>query len=317
MKKNTGNTILVTGSTAIDQTGTYQGAFDDYQNRYPIEALNMSFQLGNMKTSFGGCGPNMAYGLNLLGADVVPLSSAGRNFRDRYLQHLIDAGVNTDYIMIDDSVETCASCLMINDLHGNQIIGFYPGPDEPKRLSPKELPMISEVSLALLGPEAPELTLSQGRELFELQVPLIVDPGQVIAAFNEDQIRELLELANYLIINEHEHQILLQNAGLSETELLHLVEEVVITRGEQGVDIYRDGARHTIAALADISIIEPTGCGDSFRAGYAYGILNGLTIKHRAQIGCIMAAVNLACEETQRYRTTFAEVESIRQERYS
>ena len=101
--------ILITGSTAIDQTGFYDNSFEDYEASYPVHALNVSLQLNDMKTSFGGCAPNIAYGLRQLGVDGIPLSSAGRNFMDQYYQHLINAGVNVDYIMVDWDVPCCAS----------------------------------------------------------------------------------------------------------------------------------------------------------------------------------------------------------------
>ena len=93
--------ILVTGSTAIDQTGIYDGSFEDYQAAYPIKGFNVSFQLADMRTSFGGCAPNIAHGLTQLGINAIPLSSAGRNFVDQYRGHLIDLGINIDFIAVD------------------------------------------------------------------------------------------------------------------------------------------------------------------------------------------------------------------------
>ena len=157
--------MLVTGSTAIDSIGTYNGSFEEYQAQYPISALNTSFQLTDLKSSFGGCAPNIAYGLHQLGVNVIPLSSAGRNFRDRYLPHMKQLGINVDHITIDDSIEHSASCMMINDLHGNQIIGFYPGPANPLRESPADLEEIDRVALAVLAPENAQLMLRQARQL--------------------------------------------------------------------------------------------------------------------------------------------------------
>ncbi|HCC43349.1 MAG TPA: hypothetical protein DEQ32_03045, partial [Gammaproteobacteria bacterium] len=128
--------ILVAGSTAIDQTGHYAGDFEEYQARYPINALNLSFQLTEMHTSFGGCAPNIAWGLCQLGVKALPLSSAGRNFEDRYSAHLRANNIETKYIAIDENSENSASCVMVNDSVGNQIIGFYPGPDSSKRKLP-------------------------------------------------------------------------------------------------------------------------------------------------------------------------------------
>ncbi|MBL6688763.1 MAG: carbohydrate kinase family protein [Pseudomonadales bacterium] len=303
-----GDVVLVTGSTAIDHTGFYDGSFEDYEEQYPVTAFNASFQLGGMRTSFGGCAPNIAYGLNLLGIKGIPLSSAGRNFRDHYEAHLTSNGIDTRFIFIDDDVAYCASCLMINDEEGNQVIGFYPGPHDPKRQLPSELPIINEVRLANLGPEEPHLTLKQARDLAALGIPMVADPGQVTASFSRKDIRELLELVDALIVNEHELDVLLSNGGLDQQALMAKVPELVVTHSEQGVDVYRDGACTHVSAVPDVEIVEVTGCGDAFRAGYIYGMLNNLGIRERAEIGCVMAAINLACEETQRYRTSIDEV---------
>ena len=310
------NIILVTGSTAIDQTGTYDGSFEEYRANYPSKAFNVSFQLAHMRTSFGGCAPNIAHGLTQLGIDAIPLSSAGRDFTDHYRAHLIHLGINIDFIAVADNVANCASCMMINDAHGNQIIGFYPGPNNPGRQSPEMLPFIDNIVLTILGPEEPELTLRQGKILFEHNVPLMVDPSQVISAFSRDQIRELLKLARYLVINHHEFEVLKTNGGLTDKEIFSQVPEVILTRGDKGVTIYsREGICH-VEAVPDVKVAEVTGCGDAFRAGYAYGIVNNLNLEERGQAGCIMAARNLENPETQRYRMTATELVRLQTEIY-
>lgn len=308
--------ILVTGSTAIDQTGTYDGSFEEYQSNYPSKAFNVSFQLAHMRTSFGGCAPNIAHGLTQLGIDAIPLSSAGRNFDDQYRTHLIDLGINIDFIAVADDVANCASCMMINDAHGNQIIGFYPGPINPERQSPETLPFIDDIALTILGPEEPDLTLRQGRILFERNIPLMVDPGQVIAAFSRDQIRELLKIARYLVINHHEFEVLKTNGDLTGEEIFSQVPEVILTRGDKGVAIYSREGVCQVEAVPDVEVAEVTGCGDAFRAGYAYGIVNNLNLAKRGQAGCIMAARNLENPETQRYRMTATELARLQTEIY-
>lgn len=308
--------ILVTGSTAIDQTGLFAGSFETYQARYPIKALNMSLPLGGMRTSFGGCAPNIAYGLNLLGVAAIPLSSAGRNFRDHYEDHLRQSGINIDYIAVDDSVEHCASCMMFNDSEGNQIIGFYPGPGTPLRKLPSEIVEIDEVRLVILGPEAPALTLKQARNVAALDIPMMFDPGQVISDFSREALLEMLSLASILIVNDYEFSVLLENSELDAAAVLNRVDEVIVTRGSQGADIHQRGDFWHVDAIADVEVVEVTGCGDAFRAGYAYGVLEGLSPDQRGQLGCVMAMLNLVTEETQNYHTSLAEVLALRDKHY-
>ena len=312
----TARSVLVTGSTAIDQTGFYDGSFRQYQKQYPMEAMNASFQLAGMRTSFGGCAPNIAYGLHQLGVDVIPLSSAGRNFLDHYRSHLLDLGINIDYITVDEAQEHCASCLMINDDLGNQIIGFYPGPKDPKRKLPHEIIQISDVKLAILGPEEPGLTLRQARDLSELSIPIMADPGQVTATFVKEEILELLRLADFLIVNQYEHEIIKTNAQLDDKALTSMLHELVVTRGEHGVDVYSDNQVHHVDATPEVDIVDVTGCGDAFRAGYAYGYLCEQSVEEKAQLGCLMAMLNLKSPETQRYITSADNLTELRSNTY-
>ena len=309
-------TVLVAGSTAIDMTGIYSGDFQEYQSAYPISALNMSFQLADMQSSFGGCAPNIAWGLAQLSVKSIALSSAGRNFRAQYESHLKRHGIDTRYISIDDTVENCATCLMINDQHGNQIIGFYPGPNSPNRKLPNQIPEIREIRLAILGPELPVLTLKQARDLKRLDIPIMFDPGQVVTEYQQTDILEMLELADYVIINEHEFEVICTKSDLSAEAICAKISEVVVTHGDSDVKIFHNGSRTLVAPIQDMSVLDVTGCGDAFRAGYAYGILNDLSIKSRAEFGCIMAMLNLQTKHTQNYKTSLREVSLIRDELY-
>ncbi|MBT4162236.1 MAG: carbohydrate kinase family protein [Gammaproteobacteria bacterium] len=309
-------TVLISGSTAIDQTGFYAGDFAEYESGYSINALNVSFQLREMQTSFGGCAPNIAWGLTQLGITAIPLSSAGRNFRDRYLDHLVAHGIDTSYIAINDDSDNCASCMMINDEHGNQIIGFYPGPGSPDRKLPSEISEINDVALAILGPEMPNLALAQARDLSAVNVPMIFDPGQVISEYQRAEIVELLSLADILIVNDYEYSVLQKNSGLTPGKIIELVAEVVVTHGANGVEIItQEGIIH-VDALPDVRIVDVTGCGDAFRAGYTCGILEDLNPLGRGQFGCIMAMLNLTTPQTQNYKTSLSEIRSLQRKYY-
>ena len=308
--------VLVTGSTAIDQTGIYPDSFETYQHQYRIEAFNASFQLADIKTSFGGCAVNIVYGLHLLGIKAKPLSSAGRNFRDRYLPRLNQLGIDVSHIAIDDTREHSASCMILNDAHGNQIIGFYPGPAVPGRQLPSALAIIDQVALAVLAPEAAQLMLKQAQDLAPLKIPIILDPGQVISDFKRDEILALLELSTCLIANEYEYRVLQTNGGIDHQDVLAAISHLVITRADQGVSIYRDGQQYQVDAVADVDIVDVTGCGDAFRAGYVYGMVENLGPIACGQLGCVMAALNLTTPATQNYEADVATVKKLQSEYY-
>ena len=308
--------ILVAGSTAIDQTGHYAGDFEEYQARYPINALNLSFQLTEMHTSFGGCAPNIAWGLCQLGVKALPLSSAGRNFEDRYSAHLRANNIETKYIAIDENSENSASCVMVNDSVGNQIIGFYPGPDSSKRKLPSEITEIDSIALAILGPEVPTLCLRQARDLARIDVPFVFDPGQVVGDYKRNDILELLSLADYLILNNHEFGVLQTNGKLTAEDIYSKVSEVVVTNGAEGVDLVRGTKALHVQAVNGVEIIDVTGCGDAFRAGYLYGVINQFDTRTRAELGCIMAVLNLQTSHTQNYRTDLKQVMELKEHYY-
>jgi adenosine kinase len=295
--------VLVCGSAAIDYLGRYAGSFKDYQERFPIAGLNISLQLAKLTSSYGGCGMNIAYGLNRLGVDVTPLTSVGRDFRDHYLGHLEQIGIDTRYVCIDESYEHSAHCIIFSDDLGNQITAFNPGASlSGTHTLPTEIVHYDELKIAMLAPEDAPIMLRQARDIGRTGMQVIFDPGQGLAEFTREEIRELLELSHIVICNDHEWEIMQTNSGMSAEEIVktHLA---IITRGAGGVDLYRDGEPPChVDALADREIVDPTGCGDAFRAGYIFGMLENESAEGCAQLGCVMASINLACGETQKYQ---------------
>lgn len=301
--------VLVCGSIAIDLLGTYGGSFDEYQDKYPINALNFSLQLRQLRTSFGGCGMNITYGLMQLGVDCLPLTAAGLNFEDHYRDHLVSQGINIENIAVDPEYEQCATAIVLSDLLGNQITGFYAGasPSQRRKL-PREVDGISEVSLAVLAPEDAPIMLRQARDLHDLGIPMLFDPGQGISEFSREEVRELLDLSDYVIANAHEWEILQMNAELGADEIIAGQRQVIVTLSEDGVDILQPAEpKIHVPALKPERIVEVTGSGDAFRAGYVYGLLQEQSPTDCAQLGSLVAVYNLENPETQRYRFSLDE----------
>lgn len=294
--------VLVCGSAAIDYLGRYAGSFKEYQERYPIAGLNISLQLSRLSSSYGGCGMNIAYGLKRLNVNVTPLTSVGRDFLDHYMAHLESIGMDTRYVCVDDNYEHSAHCIIFSDDLGNQITAFNPGASlSETRTLPRQIEHFDELKIAMLAPEDAPIMLRQARDIGREGVEVIFDPGQGLAEFSQVEIRELLELSHIVICNDHEWDIMQTNSDLTADEIIstHLA---IITRGANGVDLYQTGEEVChVDALSDREIIDPTGCGDAFRAGYIFGMLEGENPQGCAQLGCVMASINLGCTETQRY----------------
>ena len=294
--------VLVCGSIALDFVGRYDGSFADYQDRYDVKALNISLQLTELRTSFGGCGMNITYGLHKLATPVTPLSAAGLNFMDHYHQHLSEIGIRTEYIAVDVSLPRCATAMVISDDQGNQITGFHAGasPSLMRKL-PSEIENIEQCRIAILAPEDAPIMLRQARDLSRLSIPIIFDPGQGIAEFSEADIHELLMLSDTVIINAHEYEILQHNSGLSDDAVQNMVDKVIVTNGSKGVNVFTAGKMDHVDGVDKARIVDSTGCGDAFRAGYLYGLMQDAEANVCAELGCVLAAVNLENIDTQTY----------------
>lgn len=297
--------VLVCGSIAIDLIGQYRGSFEQYQQKFPVNALNISLQLAGMHTTFGGCGMNITYGLTLVGVDAIPLTSAGRDFRDHYQAHLESNGITTHYIAVDERFENCASCILLGDDLGNQITAFHSGAAvSDQRVLPSEIDGIDEFQFAVLAPEDAPIMLRQARDLSKYGFPVMFDPGQGLAEFKQDELRELLELCDYSICNDHEFDIMQTNAGLSAAEIINQMQQVIVTNGDKGVDIYEQGRAIHVPAVEVPNIVDTTGCGDAFRAGYVLGKVLDLSTTECGRLGNMMAAENLQSRAPQEYHIT-------------
>ena len=294
MRRDREKKLLVVGATAIDLIGFYPSQFKQYEKEYRPKSLNVSLQLAGLERSYGGCAMNIAFGLARLNIEGFPFSIIGKDFFEGYQEHVEAAGINTKYLEVLE--QTGATCLMINDIAGNQIIGFYPGPGT----SPKEIPEAisskkEEISLCFIAPQEPDLTLNQATQMKSLGIPVMVDTGQVSAKYSKQDIKKLLELVDYIIINENELEVLKINANLNEKQFVEPIVEAIITRGEDGVDIISKTARSHIHSLeiSESDFVDATGCGDAFRAGFVFGFFEGANSIRAAQLGCLMAAANI------------------------
>ena len=309
--------VLVCGSIAIDLLGDYDSSFEQYEESYKIKGLNISLKLSELRSSFGGCGMNITYGLHKLSVPVIPLSVAGPDYLEHYQKHLTNLGIETKYIFVDETLPSSAKALIISDKYGNQITGFYAGASpSPLRKLPSELKHIEFCRFGVLAPEDPSIMLAQARNLAKLDIPIIFDPGQGIAEFSKVEIDELLYLSNILMINSHEYEILLKNSNLSKEYVSTVLEQVIITHGIDGVDVYESGNIVHITAVGGVSIVDPTGCGDAFRAGYVYGLMQNYTTATCARIGCVIASMNLEHKDTQTYHCDEESLRKVYQSTY-
>jgi adenosine kinase len=315
--------LLVTGSIAYDTLMQFPGKFTDHFIADKLDRISVSFLADSMKKLRGGCGPNIAYSLALLGTRPLLIGTAGQDFQE-YREALERAGVDTSGVHEIPDVYT-ASFFANTDLAGNQICSFYTGAMKfSKEYSLKPfLTAAGPHSLAIVAPNDPEAMVRYAEECRRAGVRFIFDPGQQIARLSGDDLREGARKAMVLIVNEYELEMFRKKTELDEGGLFTLTDLVIVTLGARGSEIRtREGTLH-IPAARPKKVLDPTGVGDAFRSGLMRGISLGLSWETSGRMGSLAAAYVIETEGPQnhqyavpefvdRYVRNFGESEEIR-----
>ena len=299
--------ILVTGSLAIDRIMVFPDRFKNHILPDKLHILSVSFHVPEMRTFFGGCAGNIAYGLKLLGADPLVFATAGDDF-GAYAAWLDEHRIRRDGIRIHADAHT-AQCFITTDLDDNQIVAFHPGAMErAKELRIEEV--AGEASLAIVGPDDNAAMRKHAATLKRLGVPTVIDPGQQLIGFDPDGLLTFLEGARVFIANDYEWAVTLDRTGIPEEDLARRADAIIVTRGASGSTILADGLRTEIPAAPAERVVDPTGCGDAYRAGLLYGLDRGLALEDAARIGSLMGCLAVEQRGTQSVRIDKAGIAS-------
>lgn len=290
--------ILVTGTLAIDYVCSYPGLLRSLP-RHP--GINLSLQLAAFERRFGGCAMNIAYTLKLLGDAPLPLVLAGQDFpASDYARHLRQHGIRADGIQIAAGPHS-AHGFIFTDREQNQITGFFGGPGAapgtPRWLA-EHLPAVLRregCDYAILAPDVPGNMIAAARALRRAGVPFLTDPGQNLTDFAAEDARALLGLSDAVMVNEYEHATLRGMAA----EHLDALALLVVTRGARGCfwRCLADADGEERAAIA--TVVDSTGCGDAFRAGFVHARLRGAGLRDAVRSGAAAAAIVLETAGTQ------------------
>ena len=295
--------IAVTGSIATDHLMTFPGWFSEQLLADRLDRVSLSFLADNLEVRRGGVAANIAFGLGVLGLRPALVGAVGADF-EPYRVWLKDHGVDTDSVRVSESLHT-ARFVCTTDRAQNQIATFYAGAmAEAREIDLRDVvARTGRLELVLVSPDDPEAMLRHTRTCRDLGIPFAADPSQQLARLDGEQVRELVDGARFLFANEYETALLLEKSGWSEAEVLSRVGTWVTTHGEAGVRI-RGADRATLAvpAVEVAGVVDPTGVGDAFRAGFLAGTLWGVPERCAAQLGCAVAATVLDYVGTQEYR---------------
>jgi adenosine kinase len=281
--------IVVTGSIAYDYLMSFPGRFTEHLLPEHVQRVSLSFLVDSMDKRRGGCAPNIAYTLALLGERPRLMATAGEDFSD-YRRWLDAAGVDTSLVMEVPGKFT-ASFFCSTDTDNNQIASFYTG--AMANAGELSFRTAGAVSLAIISPNDPGAMTQYAEECRTLEIPFIFDPGQQCARMSGNALVDGLNGAAVLIVNDYELELLKQKTGLDEEALVARAAMLVVTRGEHGSSLITETERVDVAAVTPREIVDPTGVGDAFRGGLMKGMIAGLDRRTCGQLGSVSAAYAL------------------------
>ena len=288
---------LVCGSLAFDTIMTFEGRFAEQILPSQLHILNVSFLVPGLRREYGGCAGNIAYGLRQLGAQAVPLATLG-NDGDEYLGRLRALGVDTQHVSSVAESYT-AQAMIMTDRDNNQITAFHPGAMSMAHDNP--VPQRADIAVAIISPDGRDAMLTHARQLHEAGVPFVFDPGQGLPMFNGEELRQFIGLASWVTLNDYEAQMLCDRTGLTLDAIAAQVRGLIVTLGAQGCDVWDGGDKLRVAGVAASEVVDPTGCGDAFRAALLHGLEQGWSLQRCAELGNRMGAVKIASRGGQNY----------------
>ena len=306
---------LICGSFAYDTIMVFQDRFKNHILPDKVHMLNVAFHVPELRREFGGCAANIAYNLNLLGGKALPMGTVGRDFAP-YAEWLDQHGIPRDFIKEISSTYT-AQAFITTDQDDNQITAFHPGAmDFAHEVAVGDA---DGVTIGIVSPDGRQGMIDHAEQFVEAGIPFVFDPGQAMPLFNRDDFRLFIEQATWVCVNDYESQLLQDRTGWSPHDIAGKVEALIVTRGGKGSYIYHNDKRIDIPAAPVTAIVDPTGCGDAFRGGLLYGLMNGVDWEVTGRIAALMGAIKIEEHGTQnhtftldefrdRYQTAFGEV---------
>jgi len=297
--------IVVTGSIAFDYIMSFPGRFRDHILPDKIHMLSVSFLVDSMRKERGGCAPNIAYSLALLGERPTVMGTVGQDFSD-YRAWLEQHGVDTSLIREIPDLFT-ASFFVSTDQDNNQIASFYTGAMARARDLSFHHAGSPKPTLAVISPNDPVAMTQYARECKALGIPYIYDPSQQIIRLSADELVESARGARVLIVNDYELEMFKNKTRLTDEEVQGLADILIVTCGEEGSVIWADGRRVEVPAVGTNALCEPTGVGDAYRAGIIKGMLRGYSWETTGRIASLAATYVLEKHGTQNHRYTLGE----------
>lgn len=290
--------ILICGSLAFDTIMDFEGRFAEQILPDQLHILNVSFLVPGLRREYGGCAGNIAYGLRQLGAQARPVATLGSDGAD-YVERLKRLGVDVRHVSVVDDHYT-AQAMIMTDKDNNQITAFHPGAMSQAHRNP--LADTGDARLGIISPDGRDAMLEHAEQFHAAGIPFVFDPGQGLPMFGGDELLRFVELADWAALNDYEARMLSDRTGLDYAALSHRLRGLVITLAEQGCEVWQDGQRTHVPGVRATEVVDPTGCGDAFRAALLYGLDHGWPLERCVALGNRLGAAKIASRGGQNYQ---------------
>jgi len=288
---------LVCGSLALDTIMVFPDRFARHILPEQTHMLSVSFLVGEMRREWGGCAGNIAYNLKALGGEPVVMATIGEEDR-AYPERLASLGIATDGLRAIEGTYT-AQAFIITDLDDNQITAFHPG--AMNQAHANHVGDVGDIALGIVAPDGREGMRAHVQEMADANIPFIFDPGQGMPLFSGDELIEMIDSAKYLAVNDYEARLLGERTGLSLPDIAARVDALIVTLGGDGSRIYSDGVVLDVPSVTPAALVDPTGCGDAYRAGLLYGIAHGWDWQRTGRLASLLGSVKIASRGGQNH----------------
>ena len=295
---------LICGSFAFDNIMLFNDRFKNHILPDKVHMLNVSFLVPEMRREFGGCAGNIAYNLNLLGGNALPMGTVGEDFAP-YAQWMDKCGVNRSQVTTVEGTFT-AQAFVTTDMDDNQITAFHPG--AMNFAHQNRIDKAEDVSIGIVSPDGRDGMIEHAQQFAQAGIPFIFDPGQGLPMFNGEELKTFLDQASWLTVNDYEWQLFQERTGLNEQQVADSVKALIVTRGGEGSTIFSNGSQLDLPAAPTKTLNDPTGCGDAYRAGLLYGLMHDLDWETTGRLAALLGAAKIEEHGTQNHSFDMPEI---------
>jgi len=298
---------------AYDTIMVFHDRFKNHILPEQVHILNVSFLVPELRREYGGCAGNIAYNLKLLGAEALIMATVGKDFQP-YSQWLAYCGLSQEFVRVVDDSFT-AQAYITTDMDDNQITAFHPGAMSFSHAN--LVPPNRGIKVGIVSPDGKEGMVEHAKQFHSAGIPFIFDPGQGMPMFDGEELLKFVELADWVTLNDYEAKLMEERTGLSPEQLAAKVKALIVTKGGDGSLIYTEGGILEIPSAKPKAVVDPTGCGDAYRAGLLYGLTEEFDWETTGRIASLLGAIKVETPGTQnhgfslnefkdRYRENFA-----------